>query len=106
MERYSNIPITKLARTYLGVEVRSMKPTGQHRPAVWENMLGTVFAMNDDHKVQYFDYDHESALAFAGVTADRDPRLARADALGRVPRYDDDPSKNPRPNQTVLWITR
>ena len=83
---------------------RRMKPTKNHRPAVWENMLGTVYAMNDDRVVKYFDYDYAAAREYAGVCDDRDPRLAKGDARGRYTW-----TKNgiePRYSQPVLWITK
>jgi len=52
---------------------RKMKPTQKHRPAVWECMLGAVYA-NDGTRTRYFDYDWEGALAYAGVTSETDPR--------------------------------
>jgi hypothetical protein len=54
---------------------RRMKPTQKHRPAVWECMLATVYAMNDAGEVRYFDYDWDAAVEWAGVREDgRDPR--------------------------------
>jgi hypothetical protein len=61
-----------------GVNSRHMKPTQKHRAAIWECMLGTVYAY-DGKEVKYFDYDHEGALKFAGVTNDKDPRTYRTD---------------------------
>lgn len=58
---------------------RRMKPTLRHRVAIWENMLGTVNAMNDRGEVRYFDYDWAAAREFAGVdVGDRDLRIWRA----------------------------
>lgn len=45
-------------------------PTKAHRPAIWENMLGTVYAMNKAREVQYFDYDYAEAVAFVGNVED------------------------------------
>lgn len=45
-------------------------PTRRHRPAVWEAMLGTVYAMNAAREVRYFDYDHAAAVEFAGLGDD------------------------------------
>lgn len=55
---------------------KKAKPTKAHRPALWENMLGTVYASNG-HKTQYFDYDYAAAIAFIGPHTD--VRVARAD---------------------------
>lgn len=54
---------------------RKAKPTKQHRPAVWECMLGTVYAFNGT-EVRYFDYRWDEAVAFAGPLLD--PRTWRA----------------------------
>jgi len=80
------------------VEGRKMKPTKKHRPALWECMLGTLYAMNDDKNVEYFDYDWDSAREYAGVTEDRDVRFWRADR-----NY---PGRGPSRGKIVLWITR
>lgn len=93
---------TKTVR-WLDVYVERRPPTKKHRPAIWENMLGTVYAMNDDGETRYFHYDHEGAIAFAGVTPDRDPRLAPKKERVRYTRY---AWTEPRTGQTVLWITR
>ncbi len=49
---------------------RRMEPTRQHRAAIWECMLGTVYAMNAAGEVEYFDYDFEKALAHVGAVTD------------------------------------
>ena len=54
---------------------RKMAPTKQHRAGIWENMLGTVYAMNPAGDVQYFDYDYAAAVAFCGQV--RDVRFSR-----------------------------
>jgi hypothetical protein len=81
-------------------------PTKKHRPAVWENMLGTVYAMNEAKEVRYFDYDYDAALDFAGYgsLSDRDPRTARK----TLPyRYTNGAShEEPRKGQMVLWILK
>jgi hypothetical protein len=79
------------------------RPTRKHRPAVWENMLGTVYALDDDGHVKYFDYDYEAALAFAGVRPDRDLRTYR---VREARRWTDDPytSTGPRVGKLALWL--
>ena len=52
--------------------------TLQHRPLVWENMLGTVRARNAQGETKYFDYDYEAAHAFAGTAECTDLRVSRA----------------------------
>lgn len=83
---------------------RKMRPTQEHRPAVWEAMLGTVYAMNDSREIRAFDYDYEAARAFAGVDRDgADPRLARVKRRVRYGRGNS-PEMEPREGQLVLWI--
>jgi len=78
---------------------RKMKPTLKHRPAIWECMLGTVYAMNDEGEVKYFDYKWDDAVEFAGVTEDRDPRVFRCLRVYAA-------ANQPRPKQYVLYVTR
>lgn len=80
-------------------------PTLKHRPAIWECMLGTVYAQNDAGEVQYFDYRWDDAKAFAGVTPDRDPRVARASQATNAWRYCRLPELLGR-RQPALWITK
>lgn len=86
---------------------RKAKPTIKHRPAIWECMLGTVYAMNDAGEIRYFDYKWDEAVAFAGVTPERDPRTAK---LGRRPYSNMVVGRNRdhsiRSTQIVLWVTR
>jgi hypothetical protein len=77
-------------------EARKMKPTRQHRPAVWGGILGTVYAQNDTGETRYFDYDYAVAWAFAGVTPERDPRQWKAA----------DRSASISKGQTVIYIRR
>lgn len=58
---------------------RKMKPTQKHRHAIWECMLGTVYAWNAEGGTKYFDYDWDGAREYAGVTAESDPRLYRSE---------------------------
>jgi len=52
------------------------KPTRGHRPAIWEVMLGTVYAMNDAGEIKSFGRNYEEAIAFSGAAEEgRDPRL-------------------------------
>ena len=89
---------------------RKMKPTQKHRPAVWEGMLGTVYAMNEDREVRYFDYKWDEAMEFAGVTqdgdfADRDLRVARKTERVSYSRTGSTLDE-PRHRQWVLWIKK
>lgn len=101
--------MTTTTALFLGTNCRKMKPTKQHRPAVWEAILGTVYAQNDEGKVRYFDYDWEAALRFAGVSEDRDPRVYRAciDTYGTVrPSRVEARKRATFSYRTVLWIRR
>lgn len=86
------------------------KPTLKHRPAIWECMLGTVYAMNDDGDIKYFDYDYDAAMEFAGIDLDEpvdDYDLRTAKPPRRV-RYGHGRNTCPEPsqNQKVLWIKK
>ena len=90
------------------------RPTLRHRPAIWECMLGTVYAMNDAGETRYFDYDYEAALEHAGFSPERDPRwyrisrYARWDRLHLHVRWSNGESvtSDPSPGKLVLWITK
>lgn len=95
-------------RRFLGAKCRKMAATRSHRPAIWENMLGTVYALNAEGECRYFDYDHAGALAFAGVDVTNeagDNRLAKnpggVSYVRKGPSYSD-----PRRGQLVLWVKR
>lgn len=66
--------IMGLATPFVGVK---KKPTLKHRPLLWENMLGTVYARNIQGKTEYFDYNWKAAHEFAQVSRHTDLRLAR-----------------------------
>lgn len=83
---------------------KKMKPTKGHRPAIWENILGTVYAMNESGDIQYFDYRWEEARSFAGVHPDRDLRVARF--LGNVSYGNGGRGMPPRKGQFVLWVKK
>jgi hypothetical protein len=52
--------------------------TRKHRPLIWENMLGTVYARSPEGVTQYFDYDYAEAHAYAGTAGCEDLRVSRA----------------------------
>lgn len=90
---------------FLGVSAKKAKPTKNHRPAVWECMLGTVYALNDKRQVKYFDYDHKAALAFAGVDReDADLRLHRIGKHEMTYSWADN-GESPCQGKLVLWIS-
>ena len=76
-----------------------MRPTQKHRLAIWENMLGTVWAANDAGEARYFDYRWDDAVAFSGALEDgRDPRTYRTDRAYPWPR--------PGKGDPALWVKR
>ena len=82
---------------FLGILALKAAPTRSHVPALWECLLGTVYARNAQGETRYFDYDHEGALAFAGVHQEgADVRLARAKVR----------MTGIRRGQLVLWVRR
>lgn len=91
------------ATTFLGTPARTMNPTKAHRPAVWEGILGAVYA-TDGETVQYFDYDHKGALEFAGVTDDADPRVSKY--AGKVAYRGLVEGRRPSKGQKILWVVR
>jgi hypothetical protein len=82
---------------------RDAKPTRKHRPAIWEMLLGTVYASNGT-EVRYFDYDWDAAREFAGVTPDADPRHALARFSQRSLPARRPTASEPRPTQRVLFV--
>ena len=80
---------------FLGlIRAKNMKPTLKHRPAIWECMLGTVFAMNDEREIKYFDFKWKDALEFAGVKNKQDIRVFKNVVH----------AKGPRTKQIALWV--
>ena len=77
---------------------RRMKPTQKHRPAIWECMLGTVYARNAEGETRYFDYDWDAAIEFSGALLEgADPRVWRS-----PDRYANGPGKK----QLALYVRR
>ena len=95
--------MAKVSHPYAGAPKK--KPTLKHRPAIWECMLGTVYAMNDDREVKYFDYDWDAARAFAGVDeSGRDPRVFKNTRRVSWTEYSAYDAKEPPLKRTMLWI--
>jgi hypothetical protein len=82
---------------------RKAKPTKQHRPVIWENMLGTVYAASPEGEVRYFDYRWDDAREFAGITDASDLRLARPKQVTPYPVSYFHHDNGPRFTQWVLW---
>jgi hypothetical protein len=74
--------------------VRQMKPTLKHRAAVWNGILGTMYAMSPEGVIRYFDYAWDEAVAFAQLGEDL--RVYRADR--QHPHH-----SGYRARQMVLW---
>lgn len=92
---------------FLGlVDAKKARPTQSHRPALWECILGTVFAMNAEGVVKYFDYDHEAAVRFIGITADSDPRLYRFSTRLYPYRIGTEVNGKIKTGQRILWVRR
>ena len=85
----------KALKEFAGVKARKMKPTKKHRPAIWECMLGAVYA-SDGKRARYFDYDLDAARKFAGVDKAKDIRIFRCWRTFNL--------EGLRTNQWVLWI--
>lgn len=79
--------------------------TQKHVPLIWENMLGTVYALNAQRKAQYFDYNYAEAHAFAEVAKCTDLRVARAP---ETYQWTDgaDYISGPRRGKLALWGVR
>lgn len=96
--------------TFLGTRCKLAPRTNAHRPAIWECMLGTVYAMNDARVTKYFDYDHAAAIAYAGVTSERDPRLHKVRQQDNYRWHNEHNGEqilgSPRVGKLVLWITK
>lgn len=76
---------------------KKAKPTQAHRPALWECMLGTVYARNANGEVRYFDYNWAEAIAFIGPHAD--VRTSRSTGYEGVQGTD-----RPRRGQLVWYV--
>jgi hypothetical protein len=99
---------------FFGTMAYVAPPTKSHVPAVWECMLGAVYARNAQGETRYFDYDYEAARAFAGLPlrfgkldsavapvggGKMDIRVARA-------KESTDGPEGIRKGQLVLWVRR
>ena len=92
---------------FLGIDAKKMPPTLKHRPAIWECMLGTVYAMNDEGIVKYFDYALEKAKEFANIANKKDIRVFRKKKHLRYTKETwRDQWKEPRLTQMVLWCEK
>ena len=90
-------------KKFLGIDARMMKPTKKHEPALWECMLGTVYAMNAEGSSKYFDYDHDAAVEWAGIDETSDPRWFKN--TERI-NWSTNNGPNPSVGRKVLWAKR
>lgn len=51
--------------------------TQKHKPLLWENMLGTVRAVNPQNVEKYFDYDWEGAHRYIELDKYTDLRVCK-----------------------------
>lgn len=92
---------------YIGVTARKAPPTRHHVPAIWECMLGTVYARDSQGHTRYFDYDYEAARAWAGVWEyGADIRLGHFEVKHECINFSGAPDARPYRGQKVLWIRR
>ena len=82
-----------------------LPPTLKHRPAIWECMLGTVYATNDQGETEYFDYDYEAAIKHCGFDETRDPRIFKNRQHVRWSNGKDY-AGDPPVGKRVVWILR
>jgi len=87
------------------VNVPLRKPTSRHRPAIWENMLGTVNSMNSEGRVKYFDYKYKEAKRWADIDNDSDIRAWKFNESLYPYRVGDKGDKI-RKNQMVVWVKK
>lgn len=71
MARRKQIDLWAGARATKGI-------TRQHRPLLWEMMLGTVKARNPEGETKYFDYEYERAHEWIELKRYTDLRVCRA----------------------------
>ncbi|MDE1907513.1 MAG: hypothetical protein KGH75_13795 [Rhodospirillales bacterium] len=77
-----------------GIKSKNIKKA--HKPLIWENMLGTVYARNPHtHEVKYFDYDYEGAHKHADTKNCDDLRISKCPYQPTV--------GYPRPGKYALW---
>lgn len=99
-ELFEGAPKQKCKHPF-GGDKKTSTVTKQHRPLIWENMLGTVFASkfgDAKSKLQpkYFDFNWDNAREYAGVDKCDDLRISKNKTAYQS--YD-----MPRVNQMVLW---
>jgi hypothetical protein len=95
----SNLAKISMSSPFAGA---ARKPvTKKHQLAIWENMLGTVYARSPRGEVRYFDYKWDEAREFAEIKSGDDLRLDRAKRVS----YTGD-TRNPRFGQICLFVKR
>ena len=72
-----------LTRSFAGITGKKMPPTQDHVLAVWEGILGTVYARDPDTgEEKYFDYNWGAAAHFAKVEDSADVRIGKKRGRG------------------------
>ncbi|QZD97742.1 hypothetical protein SEA_VINE_33 [Gordonia phage Vine] len=88
-------------RTFARITGRAMRPTQKHTPVMWEGILGTVYAVNPQGDVKYFDYDWQAARDYADIPDDADIRIAPAPHSFRLAN-----DTTIYAGKTYVWIVR
>ena len=95
----------------LGVEVMKQRPSYAHRVAIFECILGTVYAVNEQGEVKYFDYDSSGAHEWAGITDPKNATQAHGarwyhNKAGFPTGIDTQNMFKPSKERKCLWIKR
>lgn len=91
---------------FVGIKAPIKVPTLNHRPCLWESMLGTVNAMNDNNEIKYFDYDYDAAAEFANISNKHDLRIYKYDKDAKWANLPNMHSFSIRNKQLVLWCEK
>jgi hypothetical protein len=92
-----------------GIQHTKEKPTPRHRIALWENIRGIIYAMNETGVINSFGYDLKKAKEFAGLEMDgrlykKDVRLYKfALEFTANLKYG---YKGPKKDQLVIWVEK
>lgn len=84
-------------------EIPERRPTRRHRLALAPGILSTVYGVNAAGEARYFDYDYAAAYAYAGVTADADPRRSRPTEAAQYV-HSGATEANPGPRTVCVWV--
>ena len=90
---------------FAGIQGARMKPTQNHYPVMWECILGTVYAVNPEGEIRYFDYDKEAAREYIGFGDHDDVRIWRKEDNSRYP-YTGPVSSHLKKGKFAVWVRR